>query len=81
MTGYVGGRMAQPNKKLPSILIIQSIPLKGRSTTGRVSSSNCPATSQLKSQKQKHYPQKEFHFIHSNYRLSHSFRRRSHGST
>ena len=61
--------MAQPNKKLPSILIIQSIPLKGRSTTGRVSSSNCPATSQLKSQKQKHYPQKEFHFIHSDHPL------------
>jgi hypothetical protein len=61
--------MAQPNKKLPSILIIQCIPIKGRSTSGRVSSPKRHATCQLESKKQKDYPQKEFLFIHSNHPL------------
>jgi hypothetical protein len=61
--------MARPNKKLPSILIIQCIPIIGRSTSGRVSSPKRPATDQLESKKQKDYPQKEFHFIHSDHPL------------
>jgi len=61
--------MARANKKLPSILIIQCIPLKGRCTSGRVSSPKRPATGQLESKKQKDYPQKEFHFIHSDHPL------------
>ena len=56
--------MAQPNKKLPSILI-QSSTIKGRFTNSRVSSPKRPATGQLEYKKQKDYPQKEFHFIHS----------------